>query len=190
MRPEQRTKANAEADLKEAFDAAAHAFRFNMAMARTCLDCEASAMPGIKVCAPVACTVIGGKAAEFARPGETVLLTWYPAQTVQKFVFDGSEEFLELPQAFFHYTAWSSGGQEQIGDLQGVDDGDDVLLINPLVLRTAQSAADTEVACRRFDAWHPRCGPMCRGFDPTRRARECRRHCGLGVPSCGGFGGA
>merc|ERR1740138_1584865 len=150
MRPEQRTKANAEADLKEAFDAAAHAFRFNMAMARTCLDCEASAMPGIKVCAPVACTVIGGKSPEFARPGETVLLTWYPGRTVQKFVFDGSEEFLELPQAFFHYAAWTSGGQEQIGDLQGVDDGDNVILVNPVVLRARQHrVGDPAAAARR-----------------------------------------
>jgi hypothetical protein len=185
--PDERTKANALADLYTAGDAAAHAHRFNCAMARTCTDCEASSMPGIKVCAPVACTVLGGTASDFARPGETVLLTCYPARSVQKFVFDGSEEFLELPQAFFHYAMHSSGGQEQLADLQGVEDGDDVLLLDPLVLRASEPRVveSMAVVCKRFDTWHPRCGPMCRVFDPQRKARECKRHCGLNVESCG-----
>merc|ERR1712093_4361 len=99
---------------------------------------------------------------------------------------DGSEEFKELPQAFFHYAAWSSGGHELVADLQGVQAADGgILLIDPCVLRKAPpSVADlvgavapiaalvskdqTDGVEGRFNLLHPKCAQMCKTFDPQR----------------------
>merc|ERR1711920_106826 len=74
------------------------------------------------------------------RRGEVVSLLRLPSSEVGKFVFDGSEEFLELPHAFFHYVTWFSGGREMAFDLQGAehDDGD-VILVDPCLLRTEKA---------------------------------------------------
>lgn len=69
-------------------------------------------MPTIKVAAPVACEVIFSGYPSMVPVGAVCTLTPYAEKDVQKFVFDGhSDEFLELPQAFFHYAAFSSGGK-------------------------------------------------------------------------------
>lgn len=209
VNPQERTAENAKADIDDAREVAAYANRFNAQTASYCGADDVESMPNIRVCAPVGCTVIGSTVPSMANPEETVLLAWYPSPQVKKFVFDGSEDFLELPQAFFHYVAFASGGQEQVADLQGVEDGDDIYLLDPVLLRSPQvtltgllgtmmaGGADHEPSFEpergpgdlRFEQWHPRCGELCRAFDPTRRSAHCRKHCGINLPTCG-VGGA
>ena len=43
----------------------------------------------------------------------------YPATDVTKFMLDGTEEYHELAQTFFHYVVWQSGGRAVPFDLQG-----------------------------------------------------------------------
>jgi len=189
--------------IDDAKDVASYAHRFNLNTARTCgAEADPTEAPGIRVCAPVGCFVLGSTIPEVCRPGEAVALLMYPAPQVKKFVFEGGEDFVELPQAFFHHVAWSSGNREFVGDLQGVQDEHDVLLVDPVVLRPAKpgigdligalaSNGDQAGQCPatseqlRFDSWHPRCGQLCRSFDPQRRTAQARRACGLSLPSCG-----
>jgi len=196
----------------DAKDAASYAHRFNQQTARSC-DVDPAEVPGIRVCPAVACYVLGSAIPDFATPGEAVVLTSYPVATVKKFVFDGGEDFVELPQAFFHYVAWASGSRELVADLQGVQDDRDVLIVDPVMLRASkptigdligtlattaiqgsdqqqqQQTGDAVAAEQhRFDLWHPRCGQLCRGFDPQRRSAQPRKACGLSMPTCGAGG--
>uniref|UniRef100_A0A7S1R1W4 Alpha-type protein kinase domain-containing protein n=1 Tax=Alexandrium catenella TaxID=2925 RepID=A0A7S1R1W4_ALECA len=192
----------------DANDVASYAHRFNMQTARVCgAEDEPSEAPGVRVCPPVGCFVLGSSLADVAQPGEAVALTVYPASVVKKFVFEGAEDFVELPQAFFHYVAWTSGGKEQVADLQGFQDDQDVILVDPVLLRapkpsigdligtlasggnSGEQGAQPSIEQHRFDLWHPKCGQLCRAFDPQRRSAHARRACGLSLPSCG-VGGA
>mmetsp|Transcript_18975 Transcript_18975/g.59659 ORF Transcript_18975/g.59659 Transcript_18975/m.59659 type:complete len:349 (+) Transcript_18975:127-1173(+) len=194
--------------IDDAKEVASYAHRFNMQTARACgAEDEPAEAPGVRVCAPVGCYVLGSAVPELAQPGEAVSLSVYPAPTVKKFVFEGAEDFVELPQAFFHYVAWLSGGKESVGDLQGVQDDQDVVLVDPVMLRAPKpgigdllgtlassggqddGAKQLSVEQHRFDLWHPRCGQLCRAFDPQRRTAHARRACGMSLPSCG-VGGA
>jgi len=205
--PKDRAMENVKPIVEDAKDVASYAHRFNMQTARACgAEDEPAEAPGVRVCAPVGCYVLGSAVPEVAQPGEAVSLSVYPAPTVKKFVFEGAEDFVELPQAFFHYVAWTSGGRESVGDLQGVQDEQDVILVDPVMLRapkpgigdllgtlTSSSAPGEQgqqtVEQHRFDLWHPRCGQLCRAFDPQRRTAHARRNCGMSLPSCG-VGGA
>jgi len=210
---QQRRMENIQIDLEDAKDAASHAHRFNLYLSRTLANQHGATavdeeVPTLKVAAPIGCFVVGGVAANVAAPGDAVLLAPYSAQEVHKFVYDGSEDFNELPQAFFHYTACQTGGNIFVCDIQGVE-GDDggFTLIDPVVLRAPRpgirdllgvvvsgpgqgsGGVDQEgPSPERFDAVHPRCGELCKVFDPQRRSAHQRKHCGLGV-SCG-VGGA
>lgn len=187
-------------------DVASYAHRFNLQTARVCgAEDDPSEAPNVRVCAPVGCFVLGSAVPDIVRPGEAVSLVVYPAATVKKFVFEGAEDFVELPQAFFHYVSWLSGGKETVGDLQGVQDDQDVLLVDPVLLRAAkpgigdllgklasspgEQGAESSVEQQRFDVWHPRCGQLCRAFDPQRRSAHARKACGMSLPSCGVGGG-
>merc|ERR1712190_650383 len=148
-----------------------------------------------------------GAVPDIVQPGEAVSVVAYPSALVKKFVFEGGEDFLELPQAFFHYVTWLSGGRELVGDIQGVQDDQDVLIVDPVVLRSTQpgigdllgviasgaqggQAVDVQGPSEeRFQTWHPRCGQLCKAFDPQRRSCHDRKACGLSLPSCG-VGGA
>jgi len=199
-----RSMESVKAMVDDSKDVASYAQRFNEQTARAC-GAEDSEAPGVRVCAPVGCFVLGSTLPDVVRPGEAVSLTPYPAATVKKFVFEGGEDFVELPQAFFHYVSWVSGGKETVGDLQGVQDEADVLLVDPVLLRASkpgigeligalasgpgEQTAQSSVEQHRFDLWHPRCGQLCRAFDPQRRNVHGRRACGMSLPSCG-VGGA
>lgn len=162
-------------------------------------DHDAESVVGVRVCLPVACFVLGGFAEDVGQPGQTILITKFPFPSVSKFVFDGKEEFSELPQAFFHYASWATGGQEVVADIQGAEDEDgDIFIVDPVVLRPAKATLlgaltndggePREKA--RFECMHPKCGPLCKAFDPLRRGPHGgRRACGLAVPTCG-VGGA
>jgi len=202
---EDRTHANVEMDLKDSADCASYCSRFNLQLGKMFGD--SGGVPGVKVCAPVGCEVIKSSSATFAAPGEAITIIPYPFPDVKKFLFDGSEDFLELPQAFFHHASWLSNGRELVCDLQGVEDDDsNIVLIDPCIIRAPQAtvgnllstlaagvaqkenvpqvvATGADISSERFDALHPRCSQMCKSFDPFRRSSAGRKHCGLDV-SC------
>lgn len=191
-----------QAAVDDAVTAASFAHRFNERTAKMQEEHGgggegAESVIGVRVCVPVACYIIGGHS-EVAGAGEAVTLALYPYKTVQKYVFDGSEPFLELPQAFFHFCHHQSGGREVVVDLQGVEDEDgDIFIVDPVVIRPPPPTVgnllgvllqDPKAASEeqlRFDTWHPRCGQLCKAFDPTRKSAYCRRACGLAMPACG-----
>jgi len=197
---EDRTHANVELDLKDSSDVAHYASRFNKQLQKT--FGEAGGVPSVQVCAPVGCEVIKSSSQQFASPGEAITIIPYPFPDIKKYIFDGSEDFLEVPQAFFHHANWLSNGGEFISDLQGIEDDDNnVILVDPCLIRTPkpsvgdllstlvapsvsqkenvpQVAAD--VSSDRFDALHPRCSQLCKVFDPHRRSAAGKRGaCGL-----------
>lgn len=203
--PEERTQANIELDLKDSQDVASYASRFNKQLCS--LFGDHGGVPGVRVCAPVGCEVIKSSSPQFASPGECITIIPYPFPDIKKFLFDGSEDFLEVPQAFFHHAAWLSSSHEFICDLQGIEDDDgNVVLIDPCVIRAPKAtvgdllstlapgksqkenvspeSADVS-GSDRFEALHPRCSQLCKAFDPHRRSASCRRHCGLNIISCG-----
>lgn len=124
---------------------------------------------------------------------------------VQKFVFDGkSEEFREVPQAYFHYAAFSSGGKEYVCDIQGVEDDEgNFLIVDPCILKaglptvgdiidvaTNGNIQAAQVAsgptAERFDALHPKCCQACKAFDPLRRSAQRNGKAGMcGMGTCG-----
>lgn len=202
----ERTMENLTVDCADARDAASHAHRFNLHLARTlggdpnASEAEQSSdVPMVRVVAPVGCFVVGGTAAEIASPGDSVLLIPYPSTEIKKFVFDGGDDFHEIPQGFFHFTACQTGSQQFVCDIQGCEEDDgSFTIVDPLVLRApkpgaldllgtvvggalAPSSAEGP-SPERFNLYHPRCGGLCKAFDPTRRSAHQKKHCGM---SCG-----
>jgi hypothetical protein len=202
--PEDRTIDNVELDLQDSADTARYCARYNQQLKR-CFG-ESNGVPGVRVCAPVGCEVIKSNNTQFASSGEAVTILPYPFPEVKKFVFDGSEDFLEIPQAFFHHAVWLSGGRENVCDIQGIEDDDsNVLLIDPCIIRTAKPTVTDLLSTiaaggqsngkiggpevegpsgERFDMLHPRCSQLCKVFDPNRRSAARGRHCGLNI-ACG-----
>lgn len=199
---EERNMDNVKEIVSDAADTAAYAHRFNQHTAKAVGE-DPNNVPSVRVAAPVACQVIDSATPEIASAGDAIALTFYPSNNITKFVFEGGEDFLELPQAFFHFVVWTSGGKELIGDLQGVQDEQDIFLIDPVVIKQPQMGvndllgmmADPSAANslspneQRFNLWHPRCAQLCRSFDPQRRGAHVRRACGVALPTCG-VGGA
>lgn len=200
--PEERSEAIAQLAMADAETAASYAHRFNVQTAnvyREEQDCDQEDIPQVRVAVPVICSVLGSVMPEVATQGEYVTLLPFPSPEVQKFVFDGREEFQELPQAFFHYVTWASGGQELVGDIQGVQDDSGIIIVDPVILKAEkptvgtllnvvvggkESLADQAVNEERFNLCHPHCGQLCKHFDPHRRGVRIRRQCGLSAPSC------
>lgn len=214
--PKDRTIENVQVAVDDAVIAASYAHRFNEQTANLHREEEggehdADSVVGVRVCIPVGAYVIGGTEASVAQPGQAISLALYPFKEAHKYVYDGGEDFAELPQAFFHYCCFLSNGREVIADIQGYEDEDgDIFLVDPVVIRPSQPTVGSllgtlthggngggagvpgqcgEVEKMRFDAWHPKCGQLCKAFDATRRGGHVRRACGLAVPSCG-VGGA
>ncbi|CAE7213910.1 unnamed protein product [Symbiodinium sp. CCMP2592] len=187
--------------IKEVQCVADYAHKFNQHIARAAGD-ELDSAPAIRVAVPVGCFVLDSINPHVADAGDALMLTLFDAASVTKFVFEGAEDFQELPQAFFHYVAWSSGGQEMVADLQGVEDEQDFLLVDPVLIRPQELSLtgilsavsgggvnSTSLTSRRLDEWHPRCGQLCGSFDPQRRGGTTRRACGVPLPHCGIAGG-
>lgn len=204
--PQDRQMEKVKMVVDDAKDVASYAYRFNMATVQACGADSPEEVPGVKVLAPVGCHVLGSAVPDIAA-GQAVTLSMYPYSVVKKFVFEGGEDFLELPQAFFHYVAWTSGGREMVADVQGMQDDDGVILTDPVLLRSDQpgitdilgvigvpgvGGAKGEEGSKdeeRFNLWHPRCGQLCKHFDPQRRSIHQRKNCGISVPTCGVAGG-
>eukprot|EP00929_Paragymnodinium_shiwhaense_P013300 TRINITY_DN121169_c0_g1_i1.p1 TRINITY_DN121169_c0_g1~~TRINITY_DN121169_c0_g1_i1.p1 ORF type:complete len:346 (+),score=60.01 TRINITY_DN121169_c0_g1_i1:78-1115(+) len=199
-------------DIVDARDVAAHAHRFNLHLHRSLVDPDGTCaghpdLPNIKVSVPLGCQVTGSLSPEIANQGDTVLLLPYSENEVRKFVFDGSEEFFEVPQAFFHYAAYQTGGGQCLADLQGseLDDGS-FLLVDPCLLRAPQMGVGDLLASivpgasggaadgpspERFETCHAKCGQLCKTFDPQRRVAHqkrgaCGLSCGAGMPGAAG----
>eukprot|EP00927_Polykrikos_kofoidii_P067717 TRINITY_DN63162_c0_g1_i1.p1 TRINITY_DN63162_c0_g1~~TRINITY_DN63162_c0_g1_i1.p1 ORF type:complete len:324 (+),score=41.52 TRINITY_DN63162_c0_g1_i1:70-1041(+) len=207
---EDRTMAAAMLDTQDAIDGATYAHRFNLAQRA---HAEGEACPCVKVAVPVICTVASSIYPSLVPVNSICTLSPFPSREVAKFVFDGSEEWLEFPQAFFHYAAFSSNGKHLVCDLQGAEDeAGNVILIDPCVMRTEKpsvaniigSVAPAVAAVggvrdengptvERFDTMHPRCTQLCQNFDPQRKTAKrnvglCGLNvtCGLGSTSQGG----
>lgn len=205
----QRTMQNAMTHIEDAERATAHAAGFNKQIRSTMGNMmdnyqnQAEEAPTLKVCAPVATEVLASSAPEVLPRGSACTLTPYPHSEVTKFVFDGvNDDFLEVPQAFFHFAAFASGGREFVCDIQGAEDEfGGFHLIDPVVLReetqdvasflnstfreVKQDASqrlgpDHAPTEERFDRLHPRCGQLCQSFDPMRRGAKGKKgFCGI-----------
>eukprot|EP00913_Durusdinium_trenchii_P023879 g22424.t2 len=103
-----------------------------------------------------------------------ILVFDYPATEVTKFMLDGTEEFHELSQAFFHHVAYSTSGNAMLFDLKGADPGSgDILLVDPCILRgEGEQAVKDHVKETAFEVLHRNCGQLCRAFDPHRRSAK------------------
>merc|ERR1712187_911112 len=127
-----------------------------------------------------------------------VLLYPFGETTVDKFVYDGKEDFVEMPHAFFHYVVNASGGKDMVTDLQGVIDEDgDLLLVDPLLVQAPSVTVANLLAVAatggghskgagsdEFNRLHPRCGQLCKTFDPHRKGSTAKTFCGLHVGAC------
>jgi len=206
--PNERTMENARLHVEDAEIATGHATSFNRYMADkfggNMMDQrqQGEAPPSVKVCAPVACEVLSTNAPEVLPRGAACTVTPYPFPEVMKFVFDGADEFLDVPQAYFHFAAFATGGADMVCDIQGwEDDYGGMHLIDPVVLggnkpavsqylstlAAGEQAApprpsgpDHAPSDQRFDRLHPRCGEICRSFDPTRHGAKGKKgYCGI-----------
>lgn len=136
--PALRSLENATLDIDDAKDAISYASRFNLYQQQQQQKAEWGELPPcIKVAAPVACTVLHSAFPSMVPVGTACTLIPYPLMEVNKYVFDGTEDFLEWPQAFFHYAAYVSNGKQMVCDIQGGElDSGDILLVDPCILRT------------------------------------------------------
>mmetsp|Transcript_42645 Transcript_42645/g.92945 ORF Transcript_42645/g.92945 Transcript_42645/m.92945 type:complete len:318 (+) Transcript_42645:64-1017(+) len=192
--PAQRTVENALSDVEDSRAAGSYAHRFNT-FVKTTADGE-NLLP-VKVAAPVVCMVLYS-ANPSLQAGSVVTVAPYEHAEVQKFVFDGSEEFVEIPQAFFHYTANSSSSKEFVCDVQGCQTDEGVILVDPCVLRSspvtvtgllasaapAKAGPSSGPSSEHFERLHPKCGQLCKTFDPQRRGGVIRTMCGFNLGAC------
>lgn len=170
-------------------------------------------IPQVKVAAAVGCKVMSSHMPAMIPVGAHCSLSAYPYREISKLVFTGSEDFLEMAQTFFHHVTFSSGGKELVCDIQGFEERDgSLLLLDPCVLRTQKMTVGGLVAgavagkagvaeehassnCLGpsttsmrdvFDKLHPKCGQLCKVFDPHRGSvKRTFGVCGVDVTTCG-----
>lgn len=233
--PDARTLRNVESDVDDAGAAASYAARFNRNQRQALLPggaipsdgCDEpdssrplleeqrpeaelgdDSAPKVRVAATIACEVVTSNYPSMIPVGGYCTLAPYAEKEVQKFVFDGSsEDFSEIPQAYFHYSAFVSGGKEYVCDIQGTEEDDgSFLLVDPCILKACpptvgqlvgaianapgQTSSPQSISgptVERFDALHPRCGDACKVFDPHRRSAQRNGKIGMcGIaPTCG-----
>lgn len=195
--PSSRTAENLQKDVEDSKQVASYAHKFNMQQLGSLEMDGGEGLCAVKVAAPIGCQVVA-KSKFLMEPinqGDLLTLAPFPDETIEKFVFEGDEKFHELPQAFFHYVAWLSGGKEMACDLQGsLGDEGELTLVDPVVVRTGGASILEHITCQPpqgntplpplFDKLHPRCAQMCKDFDKSRAVRSKRLGCGM--PSCNG----
>lgn len=194
--PDQRVPESLNDDTSASAAIAAYAHKFNTQQAAGHAH---DPPPAIKVAAPIGCQIVDSGMISMFSVGDAVVLYVLPCvQNVEKFIFNGAEPYADVPQAFFHFVALSSGGKELAYDLQGIQDKDgDVFLVDPALLKVngknGPCADDMMPTCGpllggftgglewgHFQALHSRCSPLCRAFDPHRAVRL-----GRGFTCCG-----
>lgn len=202
-RNQERTADAVALDMEDSLKVSSYAHRFNLYSREHAREAGfVDHIPKIEVAAPVACRVVKTYLPALLPVGAVCMLFPYADKEVKKFVFDGTEDFLELSQAFFHHAAFSSGGKELLCDLQGVEEEDgSLLLIDPCILRGNKVTVGNllkgavrednygEAAClgpvvspalQKFDVLHPKCAPLCKAFDPHRSSanrEQLEKHC-------------
>jgi len=209
MAHEARTLQNIGEYMENLSTAIEHAERFNHHLIRSGgggPGFDAVSIPGVKVAAPVVCEVFKSAVTDLVQDGQVVLMVPYSSPEVQKFVYNGSEEYMEIPQAFFHHADFVSDRRTWVTDIQGVDlDDGEFLLVDPCIMTAprptpanligtlfsfgkkeeSKSEANTLMSQEHFEALHERCGPTCKTFDPQRKGGQAKRHCGMALPTCG-----
>lgn len=202
--PDQRTQENCQIDVADASDVATYAHRFNVQQRQASDD----RVPSVTVCVPAVCQVTESDLPAIIPTGTHCTVAACPLMDrdtiVTKFVTDGCDDYQEVPQAFFHYAAFSSGGKEFACDLQGLvdDNSDNVVLLDPVMLRASMPLAEIVSSSvlpiksqptkgkfkgpsqHCFNELHPHCGDLCRSFDPQRRTASNRLGM-CGIPTCG-----
>lgn len=204
-RNQERTADAVALDMEDSLKVSSYAHRFNLYSREHAREAGfVDHIPKIEVAAPVACRVVKTYLPALLPVGAVCMLFPYADKEVKKFVFDGTEDFLELSQAFFHHAAFSSGGKELLCDLQGVEEEDgSLLLIDPCILHGNKVTVGNllkgavrednygEAAClgpvvspalQKFDVLHPKCAPLCKAFDPHRSSVKSKVGvCGLDI---------
>lgn len=191
--PGERTVENLEVDIEASASTAAYAHKFNTQQAA---EQKHDPPPAIRVAAPIGCQIVDSDFSSMFSVGDAVVLYVLPrVQAIHKYVFSASDEYLDLPQAFFHFVAVISGGRELAYDLQGVqDESGDLLIVNPAIMKAQGksskqevpvcgpllAAGSSELEFGHFQALHQRCSPLCKVFDPHRTVRL-----GRGFTCCG-----
>ncbi|CAE8656028.1 unnamed protein product [Polarella glacialis] len=185
--PSDRIASTYSDNLKDAWNTASYANRFNLHVTQQHGKADTNPLIAVQVCIPVVCEVIASTTPHWFAAGDFVTVCAYPQQEVQKFIFDGNEPFQDVPQAFFHYAAATSGGKDIVWDLQGCREQNSgtYLLVDPVVRRrppaTVRNLFFATVGNERglgkvspnpkqIDLLHPKCTRLCETFDPERLA--------------------
>jgi len=140
--------------------------------------------PSLMIAIPVGCTVISSLSPEILGIGQSVVLFPYSAPEVQKFVYTEppTDNACELPQAFFHFMAYLSGGRQLVWDLQGCEYGDgSILLVDPFLLQRPYMTQDVSEFFHRL---HPACSALCVAFTERLRTEHIRTDCRPGNSHC------
>lgn len=141
--PDAHSIENIRQELADAEEAATYAHRFNLHLSRSMGELK----PRVTIALPVICEVFRSCWPTLVPKGTVVTLYPYMFADVQKFVFSGAEEVMEVPHAFFHFSAFSSGGKRIVCDLQGAHDGDgSFTLVDATVLRLGKPTVASVVA--------------------------------------------
>jgi len=194
-----RTPEKVSLDLDDNVQAQSYAHRFNQ---QFCSDHSVTMFGevplSVKVVRNLDCEIAKSPFPALLREGETALLTPLPhcfncVDDVEKFLFDASEEYVELAHSFLHYSFFISDGKELVTDLQGVVADDSLILLDPVVLRTAgigsslltaptttdSGVVEPEQLNELFRLLYPRVTHAGQTFDPNCRARAKKHLCGV-----------
>lgn len=182
--PTERSLESLEQDTEASATLAAYASKFNTQQASEHAN---DAPPAIKVVAPLGCQIIDSNFSSMFAVNDAVVLYVLPCvKNVEKFLFNGADKYVDVPQSFFHFVALASGGRELAYDLQGIQDSaGDIFLVDPAILNVRGKKGASEVPMcgqligggsealewSHFQALHPRCSPLCKVFDPHRAVR-------------------
>lgn len=196
-----RTNENTSQNAQDAADVATYAHLFNTHILQKGKTSRGEPLPKIRVAMPVGCEVLASAMPHLVAAGDSVTLWPYPFKDVTKYIFEGLEDFCEVPQAFFHFAATTSGGREFICDIQGTCDAHgDIVIVDPCVLRAPRKTislmlstllgSSKRVKNRNpsvpphahidwLEALHPKCGELCSAFAPDRLQSAFRPFCGF-----------
>lgn len=179
--PTERTLEGLDEDTAACKTIADYAHKFNKLQAA---EHASDPPPAIRVASPICCQVDTSGFSSMFSVGDFLVLYILPVvQEIEKFIFNGTDSYSEVPQAFFHFVTLSSGGKDLAYDLQGIEEerNGDVFLVNPAVLKVVERkdalpvcgivTGSEQLEWNHFQALHPTCSPLCKAFDPHRAVR-------------------
>ena len=144
----------------------------------------------IRVAPTVGCEIMQTTFTALLSAGDHGVLTTLPDSPLllEKFLFDGTEEYQEIAHTFFHYCFFTSEGEEMVADLQGLLTDDTLTLVDPVLLRAGSSLLPAQKSAAAMSAsqlnelfrlLYPRVTGAARVFDPYRRASAKKQMCGI-----------